>query len=76
MAGFVDLRWPVDGVLDAFLDEIEAAFGRSFYLSNRGMNRVVDGIEELGDLVDAEQCISVEDKRDNDLARSERTALE
>ena len=51
----------------------QSAFGKSgFSLSNRGMNGIVDCVKELRDLVNAKQCISVENKRDNDLTRGER----
>jgi hypothetical protein len=76
VAGFVDLSRPVDGVLDAFPDEIEAALEGGFYLSNRGVGGVVDGVEELRDLVDAEERVGVEDKRDDNLVRSERATFE
>jgi len=57
-------------VLNTLTDEIEAVFKRGFYLSNSG----IDCVEELGDLIDAEQCIGVEDERDIDLARTGRPA--
>jgi hypothetical protein len=74
--GFVDLSWAVDGVLDAFPDEGEAALESGFSLSNRGMNGIVDGVEELPDLVNAKLRISVENERDNDLTGRESSALE
>ena len=76
MAGFVDLCWAVDGVLDAFPDEVEAAFERGFYLSNRGRDGIIDSLEELPDLVDAKQCISVENECNNDLTGGESPAFE
>ena len=76
LAGFVDLSRPVDSVLDAFPDEIEAALESGFYLSNRGVSGIVDGVEQLSDLVDAEERVGVEDERDTDLAGSERTSFE
>lgn len=76
MAGFIDLNRAVDSVLDAFPDEIEAALNSGFYLSNRGMDGVVDGVEELSDLVDAKERVGVEDERDDDLAGSESAAFE
>ena len=57
-------------------DEIEAALESGFYLSNRGVNGIIDGVEQLSDLVDAEERVGVEDERDNDLARSERASFE
>ena len=63
-------------MLDAFPDEVEAALKGGFYLSNRGMNRVVDRIEQLDDLVNAEKGVSVEDERDDDLTGSEPPAFE
>jgi hypothetical protein len=62
--------------LDAFPGGIEAAFEGSFYLSNRGANGVLDGVKELGGLVNAEERVGVKDERDNDLAGSERAAFE
>jgi hypothetical protein len=50
VAGFVDLNRAVNGVLDTFPDEVEAALEGGFYLSNCGMDCVVDGLEELCDL--------------------------
>jgi len=47
-----------------------------FYLSNCGMNRVVNGIEQLGDLVDAEERINVVDKRNDDFGGSEFAPFE
>jgi hypothetical protein len=49
--------------------------GRS-RLSNRGMDGIVDSIEELRHLVDAEPCISVENERNNDLTGRESPAFE
>lgn len=40
------------------------------------MNRFVDGIEELGDLIDTEQHIGVENECDDNLTRSKRPTLE
>jgi len=40
------------------------------------MNRVVDGVEQLGNLVDAEERIGVEDERDNDFAGGKSAAFE
>ena len=57
-------------------DEIEAALESGFYLSNRGVSGIVDGVEQLSDLVDAEERVGVEDERDTDLAGSERTSFE
>ena len=45
MTGFVDLSRPVDGVLDALPDETEVALEGDFYLSDRGMDGIVDGVE-------------------------------
>ena len=63
-------------MFDAFLDEIEAALKSGFYLSNRGVNGIVDGVEQLSDLVDAKERVRVEDERDNDLSGSESTSFE
>lgn len=76
MAGFVGLIWAVDGVLAALPDEVEAALKGGFYLSNRVLNRVVDRFGQLGDLVDAEKCVGVEDERNDDLAGSKHVAFE
>ena len=76
MIGFINLSGVIDGVLDAFPDEVEAALKGGFYLSNRGVNCVIDRVEELGNLVNAEKCVSIENERDNNLARSERAPLE
>lgn len=76
MAGFADLSWTVDSVLDVLPDEAEAAFQRGFYLSNRGVNRIVDRFEELGNLVDAEKYVDIEDERNDDFARRERAVFE
>jgi len=76
VAGFVYQGRAVDAVLDTHPDEVEVAFERGFYLSNRGMNRVVDRFEQLGDLVDAEECVGVEDDRNGNLATSERATFE
>lgn len=73
---FVDLGWAIDSVLDAFPDEIEATFERGFYISNRGVDGIVDGFEQLCDLVDAEERVGVEDERNDDFAGRERAALE
>jgi len=54
VASFVNLSRPVDTVSDAFSDKIEAAFDRGFYLSNRGVGGVVDGIKQLSDLMGVE----------------------
>ena len=60
---FVDLGRAVESVLDAFPDEEEAALEGGFSLSNRGMDRVVDSLEELSDLVNAEKRVGVENER-------------
>jgi gamma-glutamyl phosphate reductase len=52
---------------------MEAALESGLYLSNRRVDGIVDGVEELRDLVDTEARVGVEDERDDDLARSERT---
>jgi hypothetical protein len=62
--------------LDAFPSAIEVTLEGSFYLSNRGVNGVVDGVKELGNLVDAEERVGLEDERNNELAGSERAAFE
>jgi hypothetical protein len=62
--------------LDAFLDEVEAALESGFYLSNRGMNGIIDCLEELRYLVDAKQCVSIENERDNDLTGRESPTFE
>ena len=67
MAGFIDLGRAVDGVLDTFPDEGEAALKGGFSLSQCRVDSIVDGIEQLGDLVDAEESVRVEDKDQNDL---------
>ena len=69
LAGFVDLGRAVDGVLDAFPDEGEATFERGFSLSQRRVNGVVDRFEQLGDLMNAEERVSIEDEDQNDLTR-------
>lgn len=76
MAGFVNLGWSVDSVLDTLPDEVEAALEDCFYLSNGGMDRIVDCIKELCNLADTEQYISVDYELDSNLARSERAAME
>jgi hypothetical protein len=53
--------------LNAFPDEEKSAFECGFPLSNRGMGGIGDGVEELRDLVDTKQCISVENERKNNL---------
>lgn len=75
LSGFVNLDWAVDGVLDAFPDEGEAALESDFFLSNRGMDGIINDIEEPYDLVDAKQCISVENERDNGLTEGESLAF-
>ena len=60
MTRFVDLGWSTDGVLDALPDEGEAALEGGFSLPNRRVDGVVDGVEELSDLMNAEKCIGVE----------------
>jgi hypothetical protein len=78
VSGLVNLCWAVDGVLDTFPDEGEAAFERGFslLLSNRGMNGIVDCVKKLRNLVDAKQCISVENEPENDLTRGESPTFE
>lgn len=53
-------------MLNALPNKVEAALEADFYLSNHDMNRVVDGLEELGDLVDAEKRIGVENERNSE----------
>jgi hypothetical protein len=74
LAGFVDLGWAVSILLEICPDEVEAASG--FHLTDGRMNRIVDGLEELGDLVDAEQRIGVESEADENLTGCERPAFE
>ena len=54
-------------MLDTFPDEGEAALKGGFSLSQCRVDSIVDGIEQLGDLVDAEESVRVEDKDQNDL---------
>jgi hypothetical protein len=76
LAGFVDLGWAVSVLLELCPDQVEAALKSGFHLTDGRMNRIVDGLEELGDLVDAKQRISVEDEGDEDLTGCERPAFE
>ena len=76
MAGFVDLGWAVSILLEICPDEVEAALKGGFHLTDGRMNRIVDGLEELGDLVDAEQRIGVESEADENLTGGERPAFE
>ena len=62
-------------MLDALPDEGEAALEGGFSLPNRRVDGVVDGVEELSDLMNAEKCIGVEDERNNEFARSECAAV-
>ena len=57
-------------------DEVEAAFERGFHLTDGRMNRIIDGLEELGDLVDTKQRIGVENEGDENLTGCERPAFE
>jgi hypothetical protein len=41
-------------MLDTLPDEVETALKGGLYLSNGGVDRIVDCVEELCDLVDAE----------------------
>jgi len=68
MTGFIDLGGAIDGVLDAFPDEGEAALEGGFSLSQRRVDGVVDRVEQLCDLVNAEESVRVEDEDQNDLA--------
>lgn len=63
-------------MLDAFPDEVEAALENGFCLLNRGMDRTVRRLKEVGDLVDVKKCIGVQDERNNDLTRCESKAVE
>ena len=49
----------------------EAAFECGFPLAELGVDRVVAVIEQLGDLVDAEQSIGVENEDEQEFTRSE-----
>ena len=49
-------------MLDTLPDEGETAFECGFPLAELGVDRVVAGLEQLSDLVDAEQGIGVEDE--------------
>jgi hypothetical protein len=68
VAGFVNLGWAVNTVLETLLDGGEAALKGDFYLSNRGVDGVIDCVEELGELVNAQKGVGVEDERNNDFA--------
>jgi len=62
--------------LDAFPDEVEAALEGGFYLSDSRVDGIVDGFEQLGELVDAKECVGVEDEGEDDLTRGESAAFE
>ena len=66
----------VNVFLEAYTDEVEAALKGGFYLTDGCMNRIVDGLKELGDLVDVKQRISVEGEGEENLTRFERQAFE
>lgn len=51
-------------------------FRQRLLLLESYITRIVACFEELGGLVDAEQCIDVEDERDNNLIGGERPAPE
>ena len=76
LACFVDLRWAVSALLELCPGEVEAALKGGFHLTDGRMNRIVDGLEELCDLVDAKQRIGVENEGDDDLTGCERSAFE
>lgn len=76
VAGFVDLGGAIDGALDAFPDEGEAALKGGFSFSQGGVDGVVDRVEQLCDLVNAEESVRVEDEVQNDLTKGESAAFE
>ena len=75
-AGFVDLRDSLDGVLDTLPDEGEAAFKCGFPLAELGVDRIVAGLEQLSDLVDAEEGIGVEDEDEEEFTGRETGVCE
>jgi hypothetical protein len=54
LTGFFELGGTVYRVLDACPDEGEAALKGGFHLTDGRVDRVVDGLEKLSDLADAE----------------------
>ena len=58
---------PVYNTVHTTLREGEAALKGGFSLSQCRVDSIVDGIEQLGDLVDTEESVRVEDKDQNDL---------
>ena len=76
LLGFIDLHWPSDCLGANLPDSREAPEERSFDLSDSSMERLVARREEEGDLIDAEQRISVEDEGDEELAGGEFPIVE
>jgi hypothetical protein len=65
-------------VLDAFPDEWGrgSRVERGFSLSQARVDRVVAGLEQLGDLVDAEQGIGIEDEYEEEFTGGETAVCE
>ena len=57
-------------------DEVEAALKSGFHLADSRMDSIVNRLEELSDLVDAEQRICVEDEGDDNLSWRECSSFE
>ena len=58
-------------MLDTLPDEGEAAFKCGFPLAELGVDRIVARIEQLSDLVDAEEGIGVEDEDEEEFTGGE-----
>jgi hypothetical protein len=54
LAGFVDLGWTVTIFLEMCPEEVEAALEGGLHLSDSCVDSIVNGLEELSNLVDAE----------------------
>lgn len=63
-------------MLDAFPDQVEVALVNGFYLSNRGVDGIVDCPKEPGNLVNPEECIDLGNERDDDFSGHERASFE